>query len=99
VRVTLRFFDGCPNWHTAQAALREALDATAHEKVDIVLEKVESLEAAQRLGFTGSPTILINGKDPFCTPGSLPGLACRIYNTPEGMRGSPTVEQLAALLR
>ncbi|MDP2012943.1 MAG: thioredoxin family protein, partial [Actinomycetota bacterium] len=42
MRVTLRFFDGCPNWHTAQAALREALDTTAHEKVDIVLEKVES---------------------------------------------------------
>ncbi len=97
--MTLRYFDGCPNWQIADARLREALDATGHEDVTVDHEKVETTEAAQRLGFAGSPTVLIDGYDPFTTPGAPVGLACRIYRTPEGMRGSPTVEQLSDVLR
>jgi hypothetical protein len=97
--VTLRYFDGCPNWLMADAHLREALDATGHVDVAVDHEKVETAEAAERLGFSGSPTVLIDGYDPFATPGAPVGLACRIYRTPQGMRGSPTVEQLSDVLR
>jgi hypothetical protein len=97
--VTLRYFDGCPNWQTADSRLRAALDATGHEDIPVDYEKVETAEAAERLGFVGSPTVLVNGYDPFLIPGAPVGLACRIYQTPEGMRGSPTVEQLADALR
>lgn len=50
------------------------------------------------VGFTGSPTILINNRDLFAIHGAEPGLACRVYPTPDGLRGVPTVEQLLTAL-
>ena len=97
--MTLRYFDGCPNWQVAEAHLREALDATGHRDVSVDHERVETPEAAERVAFIGSPTVLIDGSDPFAPPGAPVGLACRVYRTPEGMRGAPTVEQLSEVLR
>jgi hypothetical protein len=54
----------------------------------------ETPEAASRIGFRGSPTVLVDGHDPFVTGDEPTGLACRLYTTPEGLRGSPTREQL-----
>jgi hypothetical protein len=59
---------------------------------------VPSEEAAERLGFVGSPSILINGVDVFRPPGAAPALACRVYATGDGPQGAPTVEQLRAAL-
>jgi type IV secretory pathway TraG/TraD family ATPase VirD4 len=56
-------------------------------------------EDAERLGFIGSPTVLVDGSDPFATPGAPIGLACRVYVTPEGLAGSPTLDQLMEALR
>jgi hypothetical protein len=41
---------------------------------------------------------LIDGVDPFAEPGHPIGLGCRVYRTPEGLLGSPTVEELAQAL-
>jgi hypothetical protein len=98
VQVTVQYFDGCPNWKTAAARVRQALDATGRAEVALEHEKVETLEDAERLGFVGSPTLLIDGRDPFATPGAPVGLACRRYRTREGLAGSPTVEQLFEVL-
>ncbi len=95
--VTLQFFDGCPNWQTARDQLRAAARETGL-KVDLRFEQVDTLVDAARLGFTGSPTILIDGRDPYAAADAPPALACRLYPTPAGLRGSPTVEQLAILL-
>ncbi len=99
VRVTLRYFGGCPNWQTTDARLREALDNTGHADVPVDHEKVETPEDAERLGFIGSPTVLVDGSDPFAPPGAPAALACRVYSTPEGLAGSPTVDQLTEVLR
>ena len=99
VRVALRYFDGCPNWQTADVRLREALDSTGHAHVRVEHEQVETFEDAERLGFIGSPTVLVDGRDPFGVPGAPVGLACRLYVTPEGLDGSPTVDQLTEVLR
>lgn len=91
MQVTLRYFDGCPNWSTLAdqlADLAEQFDA------DVVHELVETPEAAERLGFRGSPTVLIDGRDPFATGDEPAGLTCRVYPTPEGYRGAPTCRQL-----
>jgi hypothetical protein len=48
------------------------------------------------VGFTGSPTLLIEGTDPFARPGAPVALACRTYPTPSGLAGAPTIEQLSA---
>lgn len=52
---------------------------------------------AGRPGFSGSPTVLVDGVDVF--PASrADGLSCRLYETPEGHRGSPTAAMLRAAI-
>jgi hypothetical protein len=98
VEVTLLYFDGCPNWLTAEANLQEALAITGLTDTLIHHRKVETIDEAQRLRFTGSPTILIDGVDPLADPAAPGGLACRLYATPDGVAGAPTVEQLRSAL-
>ncbi len=96
--VTLQFLDDCPNRANAERRLREALSRTGHSDVVIRLQRVTTAEEAERLGFVGSPTILVDGQDPFAVVGAPPGLACRRYPTPDGPAGSPTLDQLVAVL-
>jgi hypothetical protein len=98
VEVTIQFFSGCPNWQDALTRVREA----AHEAgvaVTVTSVPVETLADAARVGFVGSPTVLVNGFDPFAVEGSVPALACRVYRTDAGTDGAPTVDQLAEVLR
>ena len=93
--VTLLYFDDCPSWQTADARLRRLaseLDLT------ITCVPVETPEAAIRWEFRGSPSILVDGQDPFATAEDPVGLSCRIYDTPDGPAGCPTEEQLRAAL-
>jgi hypothetical protein len=54
---------------------------------------------SQRLGMRGSPTLLIDGRDPFPAPGARPALSCRIYRGEDGTAdGAPTPAQLEAAL-
>ncbi|MDK1017238.1 MAG: thioredoxin family protein, partial [Actinomycetota bacterium] len=48
--------------------------------------------------FHGSPTVLINGIDPFAENDAPVGLSCRIYRTDEGLAGTPTIDQLRQAL-
>jgi protein-disulfide isomerase len=59
---------------------------------------VDTLEEAERVGFHGSPSILVDGVDVFAEPDAGVGLSCRVYRTPEGLAGAPTMEQLRAAL-
>lgn len=88
--ISLLYFDGCPNWKTTA----ERLTVIAAERPEITVTRhlVETVEEAERVAFHGSPSILIDGVDPFAGAGV--GLACRIYQTPQGPAGSPTLEQL-----
>lgn len=93
--VTLLYFDGCPNWQVADERLRRLQD-----EADFTLDyaTVDTPEEAERLGSRGSPTLLIEGEDPFATGEEPSGLACRVYDTPDGPQGSPTLAQLRAAL-
>lgn len=95
--IILRYFDGCPNWQIAKARLDEALERL-EAKRSVYLELVHTPEEAESLDFRGSPTILIDGRDPFVATGSA-GLSCRIYRTPSGLEGAPSVDQLVAVLQ
>lgn len=46
---------------------------------------------------TGS-AILVDGRDPFAEAGRTPGLAFRVYRTPEGLAGVPSLDQLRRAL-
>jgi hypothetical protein len=99
MQVTLRYFNGCPNWRLAEARLLEALGEPGAPAATISYERVETQEDAERLGFRGSPTLLVDGHDPFAANDAPVGLACRIYRTEHGPQGAPSVAQLRAALR
>jgi hypothetical protein len=98
VKIELLWSPGCPNWHPALARLREAL-VLADADADLVLVEVATPGDAERLGFRGSPTLLLDGGDPFADDDAPVGLSCRVFRTPDGLRGLPTVDQLVAVLR
>jgi hypothetical protein len=99
MKVVLQYFDGCPNWLEAETLLSEAIATLGAGDVTVERQRIETLQAAVAAGFTGSPTILVDGRDPFAQAGAQPGLACRVYPTPQGLRGSPTLDQLLAALQ
>jgi hypothetical protein len=51
-------------------------------------------DEARGRGFTGSPTILLNGSDPFAQSDAPVALSCRLYSTPDGLGGMPGVRDL-----
>lgn len=95
-RITLQYFDGCPNWETTDQALAallaEGRDATVER------ELIASYDQAVQRGFPGSPTVLVDGVDPFAEGGPQAGLACRVYQTEIGPAGSPSTDQLRQAL-
>jgi hypothetical protein len=96
--VRLLYFDDCPNWRLAEARLNEALAAIGDDMPAVTYELVSTPEQAERAGFRGSPTILVNGADPFAGPDDPVGLSCRIYRGPAGVDHAPTVAQLRSVL-
>ncbi len=94
--IALLYFDDCPNWKITD----ERLAVIADERPDLTVTRhlVDTLEEAERIGFHGSPSILVKGVDVFAEPDAGIGLSCRVYRTPDGPAGAPTVEQLRAAL-
>lgn len=79
--------------------LREALLAEGLTNIEPILERLATPEDAERLRFVGSPTVLVDGLDPFADGDVAFGLSCRVYQTPDGLAGTPTVEQLREALQ
>lgn len=96
--VALLYFDDCPNHQHAEENLAAALIESGAGEVVIRRQRVGTVEEAERFGFLGSPTILIDGVDPFAAPGASPGLSCRVYRTEDGPAGAPTVAQIRQAL-
>ena len=94
--ITLLYFDGCPNWEVADRRLAQL--AAERPDVTVTRHEVATAEEAERLNFGGSPSILVDGVDPFGGPGTTVGLTCRLYRTPAGLAGAPTLEQLRAAI-
>ena len=94
--VTLVYFEDCPNWLKADAHLR----TLAAERPDLHITRriVDTPEAAKETRFRGSPSILVDGLDIFADADAPVGLSCRVYQTPDGPAGSPTIEQLREVL-
>ena len=99
MQVTVLYFENCPNWKMASRRLQDALSTVGlTDAVEVSYQRVETPEEAERVGFRGSPTILIDGRDPWAAPDGPIGLTCRIYQTERGGRGSPSVAQLVEAL-
>jgi hypothetical protein len=91
--IEILYFDDCPNWRLTEALVGRIVSESG-VPVAIQHTLVESDEEAQRLSFRGSPTVLINGVDPWANPEAPVGLSCRIYRTESGFAGSPSEAQM-----
>lgn len=98
MRVTIQYFDGCPHWKLADQRLRKVLTGAPGGDVTVDYELINSPETAARVGFRGSPTILVNGQDPFVSGDEPIGLTCRVFRTEAGADGAPTEAQLRRVL-
>ncbi len=99
MNITVQYFDGCPNWRVADERLRKALREAGAAGTEITYQKIETPEQAEEAGFRGSPSILVDGRDPFADEDAPVGLSCRVYQTETGPDGAPSLAQLAVALR
>ncbi len=94
--IALLYFAGCPNWKVADERLSEI--AAGRPDISVTRRLVGTMEEAERVGFHGSPSILVDGVDAFAGGDVGVGLACRVYATPDGPAGAPTLDQLRAVI-
>lgn len=92
MRLELLHIDECPNSAKAHEQLEAALTALGRTDVPVHVRLLESASDIKDTGFAGSPTITVNGA-------ATSDLACRIYMTPSGYAGLPTLDQLMEALR
>ena len=93
MHLTVLAVPGCPN----APVLSDRLAAVLHGRAGVsVSHQVISNEGeAARCGMRGSPTLLIDGVDPFGEPEQSPGMSCRLYLDENGQTsGAPSVGQL-----
>lgn len=93
--VTLLHAADCPHWRTVADHL-----STLATEIELTVETrvVSTIDEAAATGFRGSPTLLVDGVDPFADRRSPVSLSCRLYPTPEGLRGSPSLDMLRGVL-
>jgi len=96
--ISLLYFDGCPSWQVALENVQKVIES---DKIpaEICLIKIESPEQAQQERFLGSPSFRVNGMDLWPEEREHFNLSCRVYQTPYGLKGSPSFEMLRERLR
>jgi hypothetical protein len=96
MEITVLTVPDCPNAPVVRQRLGEALDGRS---VPVEwIEVADDVQAAER-GMTGSPTVLVDGVDPFAVPGAQPSVSCRLYRSANGfVEGAPGVEDLLRVL-
>ncbi|MDQ2851176.1 MAG: hypothetical protein M3Y49_10675 [Actinomycetota bacterium] len=87
----------CPNEADAVELITTAV-ADTRVRATVTRTVIATRDQARQRGFVGSPTILLNGTDPFAQPDAAAALACRLYSTPQGLRGVPTLRDLRQAL-
>ena len=98
-RVELLWWEGCPSHREAEELLQATLADIGKGDVHGVRREVRRRDEAEELGFPGSPTFHVGGRDLF--PSGAPGaLTCRIYQRAGGGSGPlPDGDALAERLR
>jgi hypothetical protein len=95
--LTLLTVPGCPHAATFEERLAAAL--AGHPDVVVHRREIADEREAAEVGMHGSPTLLVDGTDPFAPPGQPPSLACRLYRDASGQaETAPSVQQLRQAL-
>jgi len=98
MKIELLHIDDCPNTVKALEQVKAALAALGHQNIPVHLKRIKTSADTAGTGFAGSPTITADGADIFPDGAPSSDLACRIYRTPAGHAGVPTVDQLKEAL-
>ncbi len=85
-QIEVLYFDGCPSWRSAWAALGTVL-AELQCEAAVVWRDVTTMAPEELDGFAGSPTIPVDGVDLFGHVGPAV-MACRRYED-NGGQGWP----------
>ena len=95
-RITVLAVPDCPNAPVVRERIAAALEGHA---VAVEFVEVSDEATAARWHMTGSPTLLLDGVDPFAVPGTRPSLSCRLYRHADGTTdGAPSVADLSWML-
>lgn len=87
----------CPNGPVLEERLAEVL--ADRPRVSVVRRVIGDDAGAARLEMHGSPTLLVDGVDPFAEPGVPASVSCRIYRGQDGrVEGAPSVAALRQVL-
>ena len=98
MKIEILYFDGCPTYLEAERALRKVL-AQMDIGAGVELVAVVTDGDARESRFPGSATIRADGDDLFPVPERAEyALGCRMYATPEGLKGSPSAGMLEEAL-
>lgn len=98
MKIELLYFDGCPSWQSGLQNLHSALEANGLD-ISVELVQVVDNDDAARKKFLGSPSFRVNGVELWNEERDTYSMSCRVYATPEGMKGSPTVSMLREAIR
>ena len=93
MKIDLLYFEGCPSWQDGLENLKVAL-IRENIQAEINLVRVDTDSGAARLQFLGSPSFRVNEEELWQEQREQYNLSCRVYSTPGGMKGAPTVEML-----
>ena len=100
MNIELLYWADCPSYPEALELLRDVL---AEQDIDATVDVVEVLTMAdaEALGFPGSPTVRVDGRDVDARGADgPPALNCRIYHLPDGrVSPIPSRQQLEEALR
>jgi hypothetical protein len=97
MEVVVLYVEGCPNRGLAESRVQIAAERLGL-KVEVSSRQVDSAAQATALGFRGSPTLVVDGVDPFPGQQDLASLVCRLYRTKAGLEGAPSVSDLEEVL-
>lgn len=86
--------ENCPNAGLTVERLRQALDEHGSTDVEVELQVVAPGTRPPE-SFAGSPTILLDGVDPFASVASgASDVACRVYQANVREQGAPSLNAL-----
>lgn len=92
--VTIQYLPGCPNLDLARTRLDQAVARLGTAAPEVEVQEIHDEAEAERAGFRGSPTILVDGVDPFTGADCPVAFSCRMYPHDAGADGAPSVEEL-----
>ena len=93
MHVTVLAVPDCPNVMLLEERLAQVLQG--RRDVTVSRQVIADQDEAARRGMHGSPTILVDGTDPFAGPGQSASVSCRLYRDGDGKAdGAPSVSQL-----